>query len=66
MIHNFMQLVLQGVSSCRRLGLVDLDFASSSLCLPNSALVGGNLAEVAWQLGKMVENSNQSQPNPGL
>ena len=35
-------------------------------CLPNSAWADWNLAEVAVQLGKMVEHPNQSQPNPGL
>ena len=34
-------------------------------CLPNSAWAVGNLAEVAGQLGNMVEHPNQSQPNPG-
>ena len=34
-------------------------------CLPNSALADGNLAEVAGQMGKMVEHPNQSQPHPG-
>ena len=33
--------------------------------MPNSALAVGNLAEVAWQLGNMVEHRNQSQPNQG-
>ena len=35
-------------------------------CLPNFAWADWNLAEVAGQLGKMVEHPNQSQPNPGL
>ena len=35
-------------------------------CLPNFSWADWNLAEVAVQLGKMVEHSNQSQPNPGL
>ena len=35
-------------------------------CLPDSAWADGNLAEVAGQLGKMLEHRNQSQPNPGL
>ena len=35
-------------------------------CLPDSAWADGNLAEVAGQLGKMVEHRNLSQPNPGL
>ena len=34
--------------------------------LPNSAWADWNLAEVAVQLGKMVEHPSQSQPNPGL
>ena len=32
--------------------------------LLNSALAVGNLAEVARQVGNMVEHPNQSQPNP--
>ena len=36
------------------------------LCLPNSAWADRNLAEVAVQLGNMVEPPSQSQPNPGL
>ena len=36
-----------------------------SHCLPDSAWADGNLAELAEQLGKMVEYPNQSQPNPG-
>ena len=35
-------------------------------CLPSSDWADGNWAEVAVQLGKMVEHPNQSQPNPGL
>ena len=35
-------------------------------CLPNSAWADWNFAEVAVQLGKMLEHPNQSQPNPGL
>ena len=35
-------------------------------CLPNSAWADWNLAEVAVQLGNMVEPPNQSQPNPSL
>ena len=58
-------IIKQGVPSGRRLGLVDLDFDSSPVC-PNSASVGENLAEVACQLGKLVERSIQSPPNPGL
>ena len=34
--------------------------------LPNSALADGNLAELARQLGMMVEHPNQRQPNQGL
>ena len=34
--------------------------------LPSSAWADWNLAEVAVQLGKIVEHPNQSQPNPGL
>ena len=34
-------------------------------CQSNSARADGNLAEAAGQLGKMMEHSNQSQPNPG-
>ena len=34
--------------------------------LPESAWTDGNLAEAAGQLGKLVENRNQSPPNPGL
>ena len=34
--------------------------------LPNSAWADWNLAEVAVQLGNMVEPPNQSQPNPSL
>ena len=33
-------------------------------CLPSSAWANGNLADVAGQLGKMVEQSDQSHPNP--
>ena len=46
------------------LGRVDwiLSFPMSSKLFPGD----GNLAEVAGQLGQMVELSNQSQPNPGL
>ena len=33
-------------------------------CLPNSAWAHWNLTEAAGQLGNMVENLNQSQPNP--
>ena len=33
--------------------------------LPNSVWAAENLAEAAGQLGKMVEKTNQSQPNPG-
>ena len=32
---------------------------------PGSAWAGGKLAELAGQLGNMVEHPNQSQPNPG-
>ena len=32
---------------------------------PNSAWANGSLAEVAGQLGKMVEHPDQDQPNPG-
>ena len=35
-------------------------------CLPNSARADENLAEVAVQLGKMVEHLNHRQSNPGL
>ena len=36
-------------------------------CLPNSSLANGNLADVAGQLGQMVELSHQSLPTrPGL
>ena len=35
-------------------------------CLPNSDWADGNLAEVAGQLGQMVEHRNLSQPNPDL
>ena len=35
-------------------------------CLPDSAGANGDLAELAGQLGKMVEQPNQSQPTPGL
>ena len=34
-------------------------------CLPDSAWAGGSLAEVTWQVDKMVEHPNQSQTNPG-
>ena len=34
--------------------------------LPDSDWADENLAEAARQLGKMVEQPNQSQPNPGL
>ena len=34
-------------------------------CLPNSAWAVGNFADLAWQMGKMVEHPTQSQPNPG-
>ena len=50
---------VQGVPSGLGLGLVDFNFDCSTVC-PNSASAGGNLAEVAWQLGKRVEHSDQS------
>ena len=57
-------LLLQVVSSARGLGWVDLTVPLSVLCcLP---WADGNLAEAARQLGKMVDQPNQSQPNPGL
>ena len=34
-------------------------------CLPDSTWADRNLAEVGRRLGKMMEHSNQSQPNPG-
>ena len=34
-------------------------------CLPDSAGANGDLAELAGQLGKMMEHLNQSEPNPG-
>ena len=40
---------------------VDLDFECSTVC----PILPGKLAEVAEQLGKIVEHPNQSQPNPG-
>ena len=45
------------------LGWVDIDFAHSCTCpiLLGQLEVGQN----GLQLGKMMENSNQSQPNPG-
>ena len=43
-----------------------VDWILSFPCLLNSSLADGNLADVAGQLGQMVELSNQSQPNPGL
>ena len=55
----FYSRIVQGVASGRRLDLVDLEILLFH-CLPNSALAGGNLAEVAWQVGKAVEHSNQS------
>ena len=61
----FYSRIVQGVASGRRLDLVNLEILLFH-CLPNSALAGGNLAEVAWQGGKAVEHSNHSQPNPGL
>ena len=46
---------IQGVSSARGLGWVDLNFECMLHCLPNSAWADGNLTEAAVQLGKMVE-----------
>ena len=56
---------MQGVPSERTLGFVDLYFECSTVCLTLHGPIG-NLAEVAGQLGKMVEHRNQIQPNPGL
>ena len=52
---------LQGVPCARRLGFVDLDFECSTVCPTLLGLMG------IWQkrLGKMVEQRNQSQSNPG-
>ena len=36
-----------------------------SHCLPNPATADGSLAELAVQVGKMMEHPYQSQPNPG-
>ena len=55
------ELLMQGDSSGRELGFVDLDFEFSTVCP-----FYGNLEEAAEQLGKMVEHQNQSQPNLGL
>ena len=49
----------------RRLGFVDLDFECFTVC-PTLLGADGNLAEAARQLGKLVEDRNQCQPNPGL
>ena len=35
-------------------------------CRPSSAWANGNVAEVAGQLSKMVEQSDQSHPNPSI
>ena len=42
----------------------DLDF-ECYCCRPDSAWDDRNLAEVAGQLGKKVEDPNKCQPNPG-
>ena len=44
------------------LGLIDLDSGCSIVC---PVLLDGNLAELAGQLGEMVEHPNQIHPNPG-
>ena len=47
------------------LGWVDIDLGHSTVCLlRSSAWADGNMAELAVQLGKIVEHLNQSQPNP--
>ena len=53
---------VQSVPCARRLGFVDLYVECSTVCL--TAWVDGNLAELAGQLGKMVEHRNPSQANP--
>ena len=63
-IYQFLSF-LQGDSSALRPGLGWLEFWVFHP-LPNSASADWDLAEVAVQLGKMVEHPNQSQPNPGL
>ena len=35
------------------------------ISLPGSAWADGSLAELAGQLGNLMEHPNQSQPNPG-
>ena len=52
---------LQGDSSGRGLGWVDMNFECSTVCPILPGLMG------IWQkrLGKMVEHPNLSQPNPG-
>ena len=55
---------VQGVPSARlpRLGLLRIwEFH----CLPGTAWAYENLAEVPGQLDKMVEQTSESQPNPG-
>ena len=49
------------VPSALGLGCIDLNIECSTVCLNLPGLMG------IWQkrLGKMVENPNQSQPNPG-
>ena len=42
------------------LGCVDLDFECSTVCLILLARGDGNLAELAGQIGKMVEHPNPS------
>ena len=62
---NEVRMYRKGVLSARAPGLGWLGFLVS-YCLRDSAWANGNLAEVAMQLGKMVEHPNKSQPNPGL
>ena len=57
--------ILQGSPSGRGPGLGRLGFRVFH-CLPTSVWADGNLAEAAGQVSKLVEQEEQSQPNPGL
>ena len=55
---------MQGGAGGRGLGFVDFHLGDSPTC-PVCDLADGSLAELAVQVGNMVEHLNQSQPDPG-
>ena len=60
---DYIPVIIQGVPSSRALGLGYLGFLVFH-CLSDSARAHENLADLAGQLGRMVEHQVQSHPNP--